>query len=121
MGTENLGITTESRVAENFFAGDHPRVQVVVVIVSGQSDILAKGTVLGRITATGKYTPYTSGASDGSQTAKLILAEDIDATEEDANAVCYAHGEFNEAALTGISVAATAQLREVGIYVKEVK
>lgn len=121
MATDNLGITAESLAAENFFAGDHPRVQIVVTIVSGQTAVLTKGTVLGKITASGKYTPYTSGASDGSNSAKLILAESVDATTADASAICFAHGEFNEAALTGISAAAIAQLREVGIYVKEVK
>ncbi len=35
------------------------------------------GTVLGIITATGKYIPSTNGASDGSQHAIAILGEDI--------------------------------------------
>lgn len=34
---------------------------------------IPSGTVLGKVTATGLYGPYTSGASDGTQTAAAIL------------------------------------------------
>ena len=37
---------------------------------------IAKGTVLGIITASGKYVPSVQGASDGSQNAVAVLLED---------------------------------------------
>lgn len=57
-----------------------------LVIVSGSGKLLA-GTVLGKITASGKYKPYDNDAVDGSQTAAAILVYDVDATSADATAV----------------------------------
>ncbi len=69
-----------------------------VTIVSGQN--LTRGAVLGKITASGKYNLSLSGASDGSQTPDLILAENCDATSGDKVALAYARGDFNANALT---------------------
>lgn len=44
---------------------------------------LYAGTVLGKITATGKYTISPNTGSDGSQTAVAILWEDVDPTDGD--------------------------------------
>jgi hypothetical protein len=52
------------------------------VIASG-AGLLKSGTVLGKITATGKYKAFTAGASDGTQTAAGILMQDCDATSKD--------------------------------------
>lgn len=42
------------------------------------TDGVAKsGTIMGKITATGRYAPYNSGASDGSQTAVGVLAKTV--------------------------------------------
>jgi hypothetical protein len=69
-----------------------------VTIISGQN--LTRGAVLGKITASGKYNLSLSGASDGSQTPDLILAENCDATAGDKVALAYARGDFNANALT---------------------
>lgn len=69
-----------------------------VTIISGQN--LTRGAVLGKITASGKYNLSLSGASDGSQTPDLILAENCDATSGDKVALAYARGDFNANALT---------------------
>lgn len=69
-----------------------------VTILSGQN--IARGAVLGKITASGKYILSLSGASDGSQTPDLILAESVDATGGDKEAIAYARGDFNAGALT---------------------
>jgi hypothetical protein len=50
--------------------------------------------VLGKITASGKYTLSLSAAADGSNTPDLILAEDCDATSADKQAVAYSRGDF---------------------------
>lgn len=88
-----------------------------VTIVSGQN--LTRGAVLGKITASGKYNLSLSGASDGSQTPDLILAENCDATSADKVALAYARGDFNANALTlgtGHTVASiTEGLRAKGI------
>lgn len=57
-----------------------------IILVSGAGD-LATGTVLGKITASGKYKPVTAAASDGSEDAAAILLNPVDATAADAAAV----------------------------------
>jgi hypothetical protein len=61
---------------------------------------LKRGTVIGIITASGKGNIADSTKTDGTQTAKYILADDIDATSADVVAQCYMSGEFNRKALT---------------------
>lgn len=48
--------------------------------VAAGAGVLKGGTFMGIITATGFYGPYTPAATDGTQTAAAILAEDCDAT-----------------------------------------
>lgn len=57
-----------------------------VTILSGSGKLLA-GTVLGKITASGKYKPYDNDNTDGTQTAAAILVYDVDATSADVAAV----------------------------------
>lgn len=54
----------------------------VITIASG-AGILAPGTVLGRVTASGKYVASAVGASDGSQTAAAINIFGADASSSD--------------------------------------
>ena len=58
-----------------------------ITIASGSGVVLA-GTVLGKVTASGKYVPYNDdGTDDGSRTAAAILLADVDATSADTTAV----------------------------------
>ncbi len=50
------------------------------------------GSVLGRITASGKYKLATSGGSDGAQTATAVLLYAVDATLADAVGIVVARG-----------------------------
>ena len=51
------------------------------VLISGQNLIV--GTVLGKITASGKYTLHNNAATDGSEVASAILRNSTDATLAD--------------------------------------
>ena len=53
----------------------------IITIISGQN--LQAGAVLGKITASGKYTAYDNAASDGEEAAAGVLFGDIDATDGD--------------------------------------
>lgn len=57
-----------------------------VTLVSGAGS-LKTGTVLGKITASGKYQKHVNGAADGTQTAVAILLNAVDATSADQQAV----------------------------------
>ena len=53
-----------------------------VTIASG-AGVVKANTVLGKITASGKYTPYDDGSTDGSETAAAISLYEVDATSAD--------------------------------------
>lgn len=105
---------------DRLVAGDNDIVTQSITLVSGQN--LARGSVLGVITASGKLTLSTSAASNGSQTPFAILAEDCDASGGDKTTLAYIKGTFNEGALTLGSSHTVASIREglrgKGIFLK---
>lgn len=85
----------------------------------GNSLTLAKGTVLGQITATGLWVAYASGSADGSQIPRAILAYDTvtDAgglhtigggaqAETYTDTVAFFAGDFDVTDLTGLDATA---------------
>lgn len=58
-----------------------------------------RGSVLGKITASGKYTLVDSTAVDGSEDPVRVLMDDVDATAADKKAPMAITGEFIEDAL----------------------
>lgn len=89
-----------------------------VTIASG-AGVVKAGTVLGVITASGKYTPYDDGSSDGSETAVAVSLYEVDATSADVDTPVLArHAVVKESALqwhadadaTAKTAAATALL-----------
>jgi len=57
------------------------------VITLAAGNVLEAGTVLGKVTASGKYTPLNPSANDGSQNAAAILYDNVDASASDVPAV----------------------------------
>ena len=102
---------------DKLIAGDYPITTQKVVIDTG---VLARGSVLGKITATGKYVLSAAAAGDGSEVPSMILAESLDATSADVDAIAYTSGQFDEARLTlgaGHTIASIRDgLRDLGIY-----
>lgn len=78
-----MAVKTEGKHDGEFLisesAGDRSRKNITVV--SGQN--LAAGTVVGKITASGKYTAYDDDNGDGSEAAAGILVCAVDATDAD--------------------------------------
>jgi hypothetical protein len=62
-----------------------------VTIASGAGP-LAPGTVLGKITASGKYAAHDPAATDGTETAVAVLWGKVDASGGDAPAVAVVRG-----------------------------
>ncbi len=99
------------------------RDEVVIEGGTGGAGQLYAGTVLGKITATGKYVECKSAAGDGSQTALAILYSDVDATAADVvAAVVSRDAEVRQADLTydsSLTVnTANTQLAAAGIIVR---
>jgi hypothetical protein len=105
---------------DNLIAGDFPIATKSVTIASGAS--ISRGSVLGIITASGKYKLSASAAGDGSQTPEAILLEDAAAASADVTAPVALTGEFNDNKVilgTGHTVASIlAGLRNKSIFLK---
>lgn len=118
MGYEVIG----TMVPDNLIAGgDVPVLLKGVMIAKG--NILKRGSVLGVVTASGKAVLADKSANDGSQVAKYILADDVDARGADVVAQCYVSGLFNRKALI-FAENNTADdhedsLRQYGIFLKD--
>lgn len=65
---------------DNFYSRER------VTVTSGQK--LVDGTVVGKITSTGKVTMLDPSATDGSEVAYGILVGDCDASDADTEGVC---------------------------------
>lgn len=104
------------------FAGPEiPAMTSSVTVLAGQG-VLKTGSILGKVTASGKYKLVDKSASDGSQVASVVLAENVDTTGADRVAVVYTSGLFNTDSLivaAGDTVAAHKdELRNGNIYIK---
>lgn len=113
------GMTADAFIPDQLVGGDMKIVTRTRTIVGGA---FLRGTVLGMITASGKYTIALSAAADGSQTPVEILVDDVDASAGDALGGTYVMGEFNERAVilgAGTTLtAARAALELKNVYLK---
>jgi hypothetical protein len=107
---------------DQLLVGEQPVLSRNITLISGQN--VTRGTILGKITASGKYTTSLSASSDGSQTPDCIAAHDCDASSADAVTVAYFTGGFNELRVTlgtGHTLAAIREgLRAKGIHLLKV-
>lgn len=123
-----MTILTEGRYAGEFILseGDAGYSRDNVIVASG-AGVVAPGTVLAKVTASGKYVPSPATGSDGSQTAVAVAIGSCDATSADAKvAVISRFAQVKAAVLAfeatvndGTKKAAKhAQLAAVGIIVR---
>jgi hypothetical protein len=90
--------TTETYNPDNLVAGDTPAISNVSgTLFAGQN--LARGAVVGRITASGKFTLCNNGAVDGSDVPVGVLAHAIDASAADKACQVYTQGCFRKSEL----------------------
>ena len=88
--------------------------------------VLKRGTLLGVVTASGKYAIIDSTVSTGEQVADAVLAHDVAVgTTDDVVATVYTRGLFNVSKLIvkqaeDNAAKHEAELRKVGIYLTDV-
>ncbi|HBZ3706010.1 TPA: head decoration protein [Klebsiella quasipneumoniae] len=88
------GMKSSVFVPDQLIAGTLQLVTDTGTITGG---VYKRGTVLGMITASGKYTISVKTATDGSETPAAILVDDVDAsTHGDQSGGLYLMGEFNQ-------------------------
>ena len=112
-------LTEGKRTAEFLLSeGEGAISRDVVTIVAG-AGALAAGTVLGKITASGKYKAYASGNSDGSQTAVGVLYAATPSSASDQSAVAVTRmAEVAGALLTGSDATAVTGLKAALVIVR---
>ncbi len=88
------GLTVNTFVPDQLIAGDLKLVTDSVSI--GGSAVVARGTVMGRITSSGVYIPSVATATDGSQVPSAIMVDQVDNTVTTPQiGGIYLMGEFN--------------------------
>jgi hypothetical protein len=86
------------------------------VTIAAAAGAIVPGTVLGKISATGKYVAYSNVANDGSEVAAGIALYAVPDTAADQKTTIIArHAEVMESELTGIDAAGKADLAALGI------
>ncbi|AKA25490.1 head decoration protein [Pseudomonas chlororaphis] len=101
-------------------AGDFPIVMDTGVIAAGQK--LARGAVLGQVTASGEFLLCKAAAEDGSQKPTAILDQDVDTTDGAKSVPIRLTGQVLGSQLTlgeGLSLAAAkAALRPLCLFIR---
>lgn len=90
----SLGYSSETFTPDSLIAG-HSDIRTRSITIASGAGELTRGTLLGKITSSGKYVKSLAASSDGSEVPVAILAEDVDATSADVVTVAYESGEFN--------------------------
>jgi len=109
------GFSSATFNLDGLLIGEHPVTSRQITLLTGQN--LARGAVLGKITATGKYILSLSAAVDGSEVPDAVLAEATDATAADVATPAYFTGGFDESKLVLGTAHTAASIRE-GLRVK---
>ena len=123
-----MTMLTEGKHAGGFLVWEVLReyTRETVTIASGAGK-LEPGTVLGKITAGGKYTTLAPAATNGSQNAAGILWDTVDASTSDAPVVIMLRGPaivnrheiiWPEGATEAQITAATSALATIGIILR---
>lgn len=113
----STGYTGENR---SWLAGPHgtepgatPSVTLDISKFTVTGERIPSGTVLGKVTATGKYGPYDNALSNGQEVAVGILfgTVPVRSGQTQAAAAMLVHGFVYEAKLTGIDAAGKTDLK----------
>lgn len=112
-----MTLKTEGKYTAEFLLsegnGSISREQITVAAAAGA---MVEGTVLGKITASGKYVAYSNAAADGSEVAAAILYRGVADSAADQQAVAIVRqSEVMASDLTGLDTPARADLAAVGI------
>lgn len=78
---------TEPARPLEFLIQEDPHLSRERITIAAAASAMVAGTVVGRITASGKYAIYDNGASDGTEVAAGILCYDVPDSASDQEAV----------------------------------
>lgn len=111
-----------SVVADDIIASSEVELMTQAITLLAGQGTLARGSVIGVITANGKGNLCDANSVDGSEVPNLVLSEEVDATA-DIVATCYKSGVFIKDKLVyganGAPTGAEETLRKVNIHMKD--
>ena len=114
------GMKSALFIPDQLIAGTLQLVTDTGIITSGT---YKRGTVLGMVTASGKYKLSVKTATDGSEKPAAILVDNVDASTSDQNGGLYLMGEFNQNRIifdnSWTVPALKAALRPLAIFLKD--
>ncbi len=95
--------------------GENPNVTLDISKFTVVGGVIPSGTVLGKVTASGKYGPYDDALVNGQEVATGILFGSVPVAsgQTQAAASIMVHGFVYEAKLTGINAAGKTDLKLV--------
>ena len=115
--TIDASLRTETFDPDNLLMGADARAEEITLT---DGEVVVRGHVLGRVTATGKYLISLNAAIDGSEIARVIAAEPLSPSGSDGLMLGYLEGSFNQDKVTlgtGQTIANTKDdLNDVNIY-----
>lgn len=89
------------------------------VVLAAAAPAMQAGTLLGKITASGKYTAYNNGAADGTQTvAGILYANAADSAADQKVTIIARNAEVKGTSLTGSDAPGLVDLAALGIIVR---
>lgn len=119
---------TETTNHSGAYLGESAALNIVneEIIVASGAGVLAAGTVLGKITASGKYVLHDAALVNGAEAAAAILFHPVDATSADVRTVGTVNGPatifepyltYKSGISAGDKTAARAALRAKGLKI----
>lgn len=107
---------------DDLLAGEQQVDTIKATLLSGEG-VVTRGTVVGIVTAGGKYRASAAANGDGSETPTAVVAsESADATSADADTMVYQRADINQNSSkfqlgAGLTVGGVYEgLREKGIF-----
>jgi hypothetical protein len=89
------------------------------ITIAAAAPAMASGTLLGKITASGKYAAYANGNADGTETCAGVLLNAVPDSAADQKAVMINRvAEVMTSRLTGLDSPGTADLLAIGVVVR---
>jgi hypothetical protein len=112
-------LTSVPRVEEFVLSEGNGFISREEVTVTLGASALKSGTVMSKLTATGKWVAYDDSGTDGTETASGILYTALPIGTGDVSAVMFVRDcEVVRAALTGLNANAEADLAAKGVIVR---
>lgn len=90
-------VSQNTKTYDNLIVAGYPITNRDMTLLSGE--VVTRGQVLGKVTASGKLRAYNTANSDGSETPYAVAADDTDATGGDTVIAPYIQAHVSQDAL----------------------